>query len=439
MMTPDRIATSAISPDSTAASAITRADCRRRDEDDPLRGFREDFLLPADTIYLDGNSLGPRTKGAAERAHTVIAEEWGTGLIGSWNTAGWWDLPATLGEKVAGIVGGGAGSTVVTDTTSINLFKAASAALKIQAEDSPGRRVILTQRENFPSDIYMLQGLAGQLGDGYEVRLVDDEEVTAGFPTTMTDEVALVVLTHVNYRTGRLFDMGSTTSAIHSGGALVIWDLCHSAGALPIDLAGSGADMAVGCTYKFLNGGPGSPAFIWVAEALRNRFTQPLSGWWSHAQPFDMAPDYRPAEGIRRYLTGTQAILSMSVAELGLDVFSRVGMAQVRAKSLELSDLFIDLVDSRLSHHPIEVVTPREHAHRGSQVSLRHPEGFAVMSALIERGIIGDYREPEVLRFGLTPLYLGFAEVWDTVEALRDILDNRLWDTPAHKLRTPVT
>ena len=416
-----------------------RRSCELRDSDDALRGFREEFLLPPETIYLDGNSLGPRTRGATERAREVIEDEWGTGLIGSWNTAGWWDLPAKLGDKVAGLIGGGAGSTVVTDTTSINLFKAASAALKMQAVDAPERRVILTQRENFPSDIYMLQGLAEQLGDGYEVRLVDDAEVTAGFPSTMTAEVALVVLTHVNYRTGRLFDMESTTSAIHAGGALVVWDLCHSAGALEIDLAGSGADMAIGCTYKFLNGGPGSPAFIWVAEALTNRFTQPLSGWWGHDRPFEMSPDYAPAEGIRRYLTGTQGIVSMSVAELGLDIYSRVDMAAVRAKSLELSDLFIELVDSRLSGHPVEVVTPREHPHRGSQVSITHPQGFAIMSALIARGIIGDYREPEVLRFGLTPLYIGFTEVWDTVEALRDILDNRLWDAPEHKVRGAVT
>ncbi|MDN6746517.1 MAG: kynureninase [Brevibacterium sp.] len=416
-----------------------RKACERLDAEDPLRSFKDEFILPPDTIYLDGNSLGARTKGAAERAQEVIEDEWGTGLIRSSNTAGWFDLPATLGEKVAGIVGGGAGSTVVTDTTSINLFKAASAALKMQATDAPERRVILTQRENFPSDIYMLQGLAEQLGDDYEVRLVDDEEVTAGFPNTMSDEVALVVLTHVNYRTGRLFEMESTTSAIHAGGAMVIWDLCHSAGALEIDLAGSGADMAIGCTYKFLNGGPGSPAFIWVAEALQNRFTQPLSGWWGHAKPFEMSPDYAPADGIRRYLTGTQGVISMSVAELGLDIAARADMAAVRAKSLALSDLFIDLIEARLSDHPVDIVTPREHEHRGSQVSITHPEGFAIMSALIERGIIGDYREPEVLRFGLTPLYTGFTDVWDTVEALRDILDNHAWDAPQHKVRGAVT
>lgn len=420
-------------------TTLDRAACEARDRTDPLADFRKDFLLPPETIYLDGNSLGPRPVGAAERAQKVIADEWGTDLIGSWNSAGWWDLPATLGEKVAGIIGGGSGTTVVTDTTSINLFKAASAALRMQAVDAPDRRVILTQRENFPSDIYMLEGLAEQLGDGYEVRLVDDAEVTAGFPEAMTDEVALVVLTHVNYRTGRLFDMATTTSAIHAGGARVIWDLCHSAGALEIDLAGSGADMAVGCTYKFLNGGPGSPAYIWVAEELVNRFAQPLSGWWSHAKPFEMSPDYAPADGIRRFLTGTQPIVSMSVAELGLDVAGRVDMAEVRRKSLALSDLFIELVESRLSDHPVEIVTPREHADRGSQVSITHPEGFAIMSALIARGIIGDYREPHILRFGLTPLYLGFADVWDTVEALRDILDNRLWDDPKFKTRGAVT
>ncbi|SDS50655.1 Kynureninase [Brevibacterium sandarakinum] len=424
---------------SERSATLDRTACERLDRDDPLRSFKDEFVLPPNTIYLDGNSLGAQTKGAANRAQEVIADEWGTGLIRSWNTAGWFDLPTTLGDKVAGLVGGGAGNTVVTDTTSINLFKAASAALKMQATDAPERRVILTQRENFPSDIYMLQGLAEQLGDDYEVRLVDDAEVTAGFPNTMTAEVALVVLTHVNYRTGRLFDMSSTTSAIHAGGAMVIWDLCHSAGALEIDLAGSGADMAVGCTYKFLNGGPGSPAFIWVAEALHNRATQPLSGWWSHAKQFDMSPEYAPAEGIRRYLTGTHSAISMSVAEVGLNTFGRADMAQVRAKSLALSDLFIDLVEARLSAHPVEVITPREHEHRGSQVSISHPEGFAIMSALIERGIIGDYREPSILRFGLTPLYIGFTDVWDTVEALRDILDNRTWDAPEHKLRSAVT
>lgn len=421
------------------SATLDRSACERLDRDDDLRAFRDEFILPPETIYLDGNSLGARTKGAAERAQEVIADEWGTGLIRSWNTAGWFDLPAKLGEKVAGIVGGETASTVVTDTTSINLFKAASAALKMQSAAAPERRIILTQRENFPSDIYMLHGLAEQLDDGYEVRLVDDEEVTAGFPNTMTAEVALVVLTHVNYRTGRLFDMETTTSAIHAGGAMVIWDLCHSAGALEIDLAGSGADMAIGCTYKFLNGGPGSPAFIWVSEELQNGFSQPLSGWWSHAKPFEMSPDYAPAEGIRRYLTGTQGIVSMSVAELGLDIANRADMAAVRQKSLALSDLFIDLVETRLSDHPVEVVTPREHAHRGSQVSITHPEGFAVMSALIERGIIGDYREPSVLRFGLTPLYIGFTDVWDTVEALRDILDNRIWDAPQHQVRGAVT
>ena len=427
------------SADSIGSTGIDRGACEDRDANDPLRAFREEFLLPPETIYLDGNSLGPRPKGAAERAQEVIAEEWGTGLINSWNTADWFGLPVRLGQTVSDLIGGGSGSAVVTDTTSVNLFKAASAALRVQAADSPGRRVILTQRENFPSDIYMLEGLAAQLGDGYEVRLVDDAEVTAGFPTTLSDEVALVVLTHVNYRTGRLFDMDATTSAIHAGGALVIWDLCHTAGAVPIDLAASGADMAVGCTYKFLNGGPGSPAFVWVAEALQNRVAQPLSGWMGHAEPFEMSPEYTPADGIRRFLTGTQGILSMSVAEVGLDIAARADMDAVRAKSLELSDLFIDLVESRLSEHPIEIVTPREHEHRGSQVSIAHPQGYEVMSALIARGIIGDYREPSVLRFGLTPLYIGFTEVWDTVEALRDILDNRLWDAPEHRVRGAVT
>ncbi len=418
---------------------ITRDDCLARDRDDPLATFHDAFSLPPDTIYLDGNSLGPLPRDAAQRGADVIETEWGQGLIRSWNSAGWFDLPRRLGEKVAALVGGRSGTAVVTDSTSVDLFKTASAALAVQRADSPQRRVILTQRENFPTDIYVLQGLAEQLGDGYQVRLVDDADIAAGLPAMLDEEVALVVLTQVNYRTGRLFDMAATSRCIHDAGALVIWDLCHSAGALPVDLSSDGADMAVGCTYKYLNGGPGSPAFLWVSQALQDRFTQPLSGWWGHERPFDMDPLYTPAQGIRRYLTGTQPIISMAVAELGLDIAARADVGAVRDKSLALTDLFVDLVEQRLGEHPLTLVTPRNHSERGSQVSIAHPHGFAVMSALIDRGVIGDYREPEILRFGLAPLYIGFADVWDAVETLRDILDHRLWDTPEYQQRGEVT
>lgn len=422
-----------------AAVPSTREECLELDRRDPLAPFREEFVLPEGIVYLDGNSLGARPKGASERAAQVIEQEWGEGLIRSWNTAEWFTLPARLGDMVGRYLGGSSGTAVVTDTTSINLFKAASAALRIVEERSPGRRVIVTQRENFPSDIYMMEGLAEQLGQGYEVRLVEDEDLVSRPESVIDESVALVLLTHVNYRTGRLFEMKALTEVIHRAGAMALWDLCHSAGALPIDLEDANADMAVGCTYKYLNGGPGSPAFIWVAERHQDAFAQPLSGWWGHKEPFAMTPHYEPASGIRRYLTGTQGIISMSVAELGLTLAARADIEEVRAKSLALTDLFIELVRTRLADHPLTLVTPLEHEHRGSQVSITHPEGFAVMSALIARGFIGDYREPEILRFGFTPLYTSYADVWDTVEALRDILDNRLWDKDEFKTRGAVT
>ncbi|MCQ9387275.1 kynureninase [Brevibacterium sp. 50QC2O2] len=440
---------------------LTRADLLALDAADPLAGVRNAFELPAGVIYLDGNSLGPKPAGALEVARRVIEGEWGTGLIRSWNDAGWFELPARLGDKVAGLLGGAEGTAVVTDTTSVNLFKTAAAALRIQAADHPEKRTIYTQRENFPSDIYILTGLAEQLNQGrtggsgeldtwesvpadaapYRVELVDDAEVVAWGDGSrpVPEDAALIVLTHVNYRTGRLFPMAQVSRAAHAAGALTVWDLCHSAGALPIALRADGADFAVGCTYKYLNGGPGSPAFLWVSPEHVGRFSQPLSGWWGHNAPFAMSPEYTPADDVRRYLTGTQGMLSMSVAELGLDIAADSDIAAVREKSLAMTDLFIRLVRERLADHPLTLVTPEAHAERGSQVSIAHPEGFAVMQALIARGVIGDYREPEVLRFGFTPLYLSYADVWDAVEVLREVLDDKLWDAPEYRRRGAVT
>lgn len=293
---------------------------------------------------------------------------------------------------------------------------------------------------NFPSDVYVLDGLLRSLGGSYELGLVDDDEVAAGFPTALAaGDVALVVLTHVNYRTGRLFDLRSTTARIHEAGALALWDLCHSAGALPIALERDGVDFAVGCTYKYLNGGPGAPGFLWVASRWLERSVQPLSGWWGHRAPFEMSPEFDASADIGKFLTGAQPILSLSLAEVGLEIAERAPIEQVRAKSLALSDLFIDLVRQRLGAHPLTLLTPLEHAHRGSQVSIAHPDGYAVMSNLIACGVIGDYREPGVLRFGFTPLYLRYADVWDTVETLRDILDSGSWDAEHFRTRTTVT
>lgn len=404
----------------------TRQDCLALDGADALAPLRPLFDLPAGVIYLDGNSLGARPKSALARAQQVIAAEWGDGLIRSWNTAGWFDLPKRLGDRLAPLIGARAGEVVVTDTTSINLFKALAAAVHVQKDTA--RRVIVTERANFPTDIYMAQGLSRWLDDGYTVKLVDTPDA---IPAAIDADTAVVMLTHVNYRTGHQHDMAALTAHAQAQGALTVWDLAHSAGAVPVDLHGARADFAVGCTYKYLNGGPGAPAFIWVPERHQGAFTQPLSGWWGHAAPFAMAPDFAPTAGIGRALCGTQPIVSLALVECGLEIFEQSSMAAIRAKSLALTDLFIDLVEARCADHPLTLATPRSHASRGSHVSFGHPHGYAVMQALIERGVIGDYREPSLMRFGFTPLYTSFADVWDAVEILRTILDDKAYDTAA--------
>lgn len=413
------------------APNTTRADCLARDAHDPLAGLRSRFDLPEGVIYLDGNSLGARPAAALARAQEVVAREWGTDLIKSWNTAGWFDLPKRLGDRLAPLVGAAPGEVAVTDTTSLNLFKALAAALRIQSQGAASeRRVIVTERSNFPTDIYMAEGLSRWLERGYRVRLVDS---VAEIPAALDADCAVLMLTHVNYRTGYQHDMAGLTRLAHKAGVLAVWDLAHSAGAVPVDLNASDADFAVGCTYKYLNGGPGAPAFIWVPQKHQAQFDHPLSGWWGHAAPFAMAPAFAPVAGIGRALCGTQPIVSLALVECGLEIFEATDMAAVRAKSLALTDLFIELVESRCAGHPLALVTPREHARRGSQVSFTHPHGYAVMAALIARGVIGDYREPEIMRFGFTPLYTSFADVWDAVEILKDILDRQDYDVTAER------
>jgi kynureninase len=409
-----------------------RPDCLTRDAQDPLAQLREQFDLPAGVIYLDGNSLGARPKAALARAQDVIAREWGHDLIRSWNTAGWFDLPKRLGNRLAPLIGAAADEIVVTDTTSLNLFKALSAAVHLQAQNGANfaRRVIVTERSNFPTDIYMAQGLSSWLDRGYTVKLVDSAEQ---IPAAIDGDTAVLMLTHVNYRTGYQHDMAALTALAHQCGVVTVWDLAHSAGAVPVDLHAAEADFAVGCTYKYLNGGPGAPAFIWVPKRHQAGFTQPLSGWWGHAAPFAMAPDFAPTEGIGRALCGTQPVVSLAMVECGLDVFAQTSMAAIREKSLALTDLFIELVEARCSGHPLELVTPRAHAQRGSQVSFTHPHGYAVMAALIARGVIGDYREPEIMRFGFTPLYTSYTDVWDAVEILKQILDQQDYDITAER------
>ena len=416
--------------------ALSREQCVRRDADDPLASFRDEFELPPRVIYLDGNSLGARPRSASEVSRGVVEDEWGAGLIRSWNTADCFSRPGRLGDQLSVIIGGGSGETVVTDTTSLNLFKVLAAALRIAEVDHPGRRVIVSERDNFPTDLYIAEGLIALLDRGYELRLVDDDH---DLDDLLGPDVAVVMLSQVNYRSGALWDLVDVTASTHDHGALIIWDLAHSAGALPVDISGAEADFAVGCTYKYLNGGPGSPAFVWVHRRHQDRFWSPVSGWWGHARPFAMEDRYEPAAGIGRFLCGTQPVVSLALVGCGLDIAVRADPAEVRQKSLALSDLFIDLVEQRCAGHPLRLITPRDHDHRGSHVSFVHPQGFPVMQALIERGVIGDYREPDVLRFGITPLYLGFTDIWDAVEILRDILDTGSWDQARYHQRTAVT
>ena len=414
----------------------TRTHCLTLDAQDPLAPLRNQFALPAGVIYLDGNSLGARPVAALERAQAVIAEEWGNGLIRSWNSAGWADLSQRLGNRLAPLIGARDGEVVITDTTSINLFKVLSAALTVQRERAPSRKVIVSEASNFPTDLYIAEGLTELLQQGYSLRLVNSPDE---LPQAIDQDTAVVMLTHVNYKTGYMYDMQAQTALSHECGALAIWDLAHSAGAVPIDLHQAGADYAIGCTYKYLNGGPGSQAFVWVNPALVDVVTQPLSGWFGHTRQFAMESRYAPSQGIARYLCGTQPITSLAMVECGLDIFAQTDMASLRAKSLALTDLFIERVESRCAAHDLTLITPREHARRGSHVSFEHPEGYAVIQALIARGVIGDYREPRIMRFGFTPLYTSFAEVWDAVEILGEILDQKTWDQPQFKVRHSVT
>ena len=430
----------------------TLQDCLDRDAQDPLRGLKDLFTLPEGVIYLDGNSLGAMPRATAARVAEVLSDEWGQGLIRSWNSAGWFDLPRRLGNQLAPLVGAGPDELVCTDSTSINLYKVLSAALNIARQDAPSRRRIVSERSNFPTDLYIAESLARERG--LELQLVEPEEVLA----SLGPDVAVLMLTHVNYRTGEMLDMAGVTAAAHQAGALTVWDLAHSAGAVPVDLNSAQADFAIGCGYKYLNGGPGSPAFVWAHRRHADRFWQPLSGWWGHAAPFAFTPDYQPAAGIARYLCGTQPILSLAALGCGLDTLQAAiplgGMAALRAKSLALTDLFIERVEARCAGHGLGLATPREHARRGSQVSLTRvhpsrPEGpsgaYAIVQALIARGVIGDFRKgdgaahPDILRFGFTPLYLGYADVWQAAEQLREVLDSGEWQEPRFQQTHSVT
>ena len=422
---------------------LTREAFAALDRADPLAPLRAQFHLPEGLVYLDGNSLGPLPRATPARVAEVMAREWGEGLIRSWNSAGWMSLPQRVGDKIARLVGAGPGELVVADSTSVNLYKVVSAALQLAREApgaDPARRVIVSERDNFPTDLYIAESLAREHGGRLE--LLEAAELPARLAAG--HDVAVLMLTHVNFRTGQVHDMAALSRAAHAAGALTVWDLAHSAGALPVDLTAAQADFAVGCGYKYLNGGPGAPAFAWVRPALVNRAWQPLAGWIGHAAPFEFTPGYRPAEGIARYLCGTPPILAVAALECGVDTLLAAeplgGMAALRAKSLALTRLFARLVRERCDGHGLRVITPDEDALRGSQVSLARDEGaYAIVQALIERGVVGDFRAPDVLRFGFTPLYLRHVDVWDAVEQLREVLDSGQWREPRFHQRNQVT
>jgi kynureninase len=411
--------------------ASSRNDLVARDALDPLAPLRDSFDLPPGLIYLDGNSLGALPRRTAARVGEVVDIEWGAGLVRSWNTHDWIGAAARVGAKIAPLIGASAHEVIVADSTSVNLFKLVCGALGLR----PERRVILTEPGNFPTDLYVLQGIVALLGGRVELRL----RTRAELADAIDEDTAAVVLTHVHYRTAERWPMAEITARAHGRGALAVWDLSHTAGALSVDLHAAGADLALGCGYKYLNGGPGAPSFVFVAERWQEALASPLSGWMGHAAPFDFVDDYRPAPGVRRQLCGTPGILGLAALEAGIDVFAGVDMAALEAKGLALGDAFIDLVEARCGFANLTLASPREGSQRGSHVSFRHPDGYAIMQALIERGVIGDFRAPDTLRFGFTPLYLRFVDIWDAVETLRQVLDSEEYRQPRFSRRAPVT
>ena len=387
------------------------------------------FDIPEGVIYLDGNSLGVLPKGAVARATAVIEEEWGQQLIRAWNSAGWMDLPRVVGDRIAGLIGAPEGSVATGDTLSIKVYQALDAALKMR----PDRRVILSDSGNFPTDLYMAQGLIGTIGKGHELRTPAPDEVAGA----ITEEVAVVMLTHVDYRSGRMHDMKAITEAAHAAGAVMIWDLAHSAGAMELDLAGSGAEFAVGCSYKYLNGGPGAPAFIYASPDIVQGIDPALSGWLGHDAPFAMELEYRPAMSTERLRVGTPPILQLAVLQEALTVWDGVEMADLRRSSMRLCDLFIDEVEARCP--ALTLASPRDAAERGSQVSFSFEQGYAAMQALIDRGVIGDFRAPDIMRFGFTPLYLDDGDVIAAAKILQEVLDTDAWRHPKYQTRSRVT
>jgi kynureninase len=410
---------------------VDRETCQSFDGQDPLGHFRDEFSLPDGVIYLDGNSLGALPRATVARLNQVAVEEWGSGLIRSWNAADWIHAPRRIGDKIARLIGAQAGEVIVADSTSVNLFKLLAGALRLQ----PERHFVLTESGNFPTDLYVAQGLIELLAGHHALRVVPRRELTGA----IDGSVAVVMLTHVDYCSGEIHDMRRLTEAAHKYGALILWDLSHSVGAVPVDLNRSQVDLAIGCGYKYLNGGPGAPAYLFVAAGLQDQLANPIAGWMGHASPFAFEPQYQPAAGIARQLAGTPPVLSLMALEVAVDMWLRVDQQEARRKSMALGDLFIRLVDETCRDLALEVASPREAAQRGSQVSLRHKEAYRVMRALIDRGVIGDFRTPDLMRFGFASLYTRYVDIFDAVRCLREVLATRAWQRPEYATRLTVT
>jgi kynureninase len=409
----------------------TRNECLALDREDVLSSHRDLFHLPPGMIYLDGNSLGVLPKNVLARVTAAVEQQWGETLIKSWNEHGWFQMAQKIGNRLGRLLGAEKDSVIVADSISVNLFKILSCALGLRRD----RKIILTDSGNFPSDVYVAQGLAQFMANGYEVKVVAPEDVASA----INDHVAVVMVTEVDYRTARRHDMKALTKLAHSKGALMIWDLAHSAGAVPVDLKDGDADFAVGCTYKYLNGGPGSPAFLYVKPELQNQVQPALVGWWGHARPFAFDLHFEPAPGIIRQQCGTQPILSMAALDAALDAWDDVDMQVLHRKSKAQCQLLIDLVETNCAKHGITAAGPRDMNHRGSHVSFKCEQGYPVMQAMIAQGVIGDFRAPDIIRFGITPLYNSFADIWDAAAMLTRILDDKLWNTPEFLAKKAVT
>jgi kynureninase len=411
---------------------LDRAAVEAMDAEDPLRPMRDRFVLPEGVIYLDGNSLGAASHAAFDELRKAATQEWAQDLIRAWNTAGWFDMPVELGDQLGRLIGAAAGQTVVCDTTSVNIYKVLHAAMAMR----PGRLAIVAEGDSFPTDLYMAEGVASTRNDT-RLRLAGVDAPT--IEELIDERTAVVLVNHVNYKSGELRDMTALTRRAHDAGALIVWDLCHTAGAMPVELDGANADFAVGCSYKYLNGGPGAPAFIYAAERHLADIQQPLTGWWGHARPFAFEQTYAAGIGIRRFLCGTQPVLSMRTLKGALDIWNDVDMAAVRKKSIALADLFIELVEAKCGAYGLTLESTRDGSKRGSQISFLHEHGYQVMRALIERGVIGDFRAPSTMRFGFTPLYVGYKDVWQVVEVLEDILRTGAWKEARFAVKTAVT